>query len=100
MVKVYKRRGGLLQSQPLTPDEQRYDDTCLEIDQLEEEIGNMSASLFTARELTRFGWFTQKTFVFPRQEQLDRQLAELRALVHNLGTRSNGAAPEPPKGKE
>lgn len=87
--KFYERYGGIMQSMPLTAEERRYDDTCREIDQLESDIGGMSAALFTARELLWLSWFVQKTFVSPTQAQLDRQLVELRALMDTLKSRSS-----------
>jgi hypothetical protein len=86
-VTFYKRYGGLAQTSPLTEEEQKYDDTCRAIDQLETEIGAKSMALFTANEFMWFNHFVSKMWVFPKQEQLDRQLSALRELLTALEAR-------------
>lgn len=87
MVAAYSRYSGLMQTYPLTVEEQKYDDTCREIDKLEVEIGAKSMALFTAAEFIWFSRFVTKMHIFPKQEQLDRQLAELRSLRSTIESR-------------
>ena len=87
LAKMYERYGGFCQTRPLTVDEQKYDDTCHQLDALQEEIGGISAALFTAAELLWFNWFMNKMFLAPKQEQLDHQLAELQSLRDRLVAR-------------
>ena len=84
---VYPRYGGLYQSSPLTADEQKYDDTCREIDRLEAVIGSKSMGLFTADEFIWFNHHVNKMHVFPKQDSLDRQFAALQNLLADLEAR-------------
>lgn len=86
--KCYPRYGGMMQLYPLTADEQKYDDTCREIDDIEREIGTKSMALFTVVEFMWFSRFVHKMHVFPKQEQLDCQLSELRSLLTSLEART------------
>lgn len=72
---------------PLSPEEQKYDDTCREIDALEGKIAAKSMALFTAGEFMWFSAFVNKMHVFPNQERLDLQLANLRDLLAKLDSR-------------
>lgn len=85
--RLYKRYGGLWQSQPLTAADEEYDTTCQAIDYAETEIGKKSLSLFTASEFTWFNWFVTKVFIAPSQERLDRQLVEIGGLLKTLEER-------------
>ena len=87
-VKSYPRYGGMVQLSPLSADEQKYDDTCREIDRLEGEIGSKSMLLFTASEFIWFNAFVSKMHFFPKQPQLDRQLEDLRGLLKTLESRA------------
>jgi hypothetical protein len=86
-MRAYTRYGGLMQSQPLTVDEQKYDDTCREIDRLEGVIGSKSMGLFTANEFIWFNYHVNKMYFFPKQDGLDRQLASLQKLLADLEAR-------------
>lgn len=87
IVKAYPRYGGMMQTSPLTEEEQKYDDTCREIDKLENEIGALSMALFTASEFMWFSQHVNNMHVFPKQPQLDRQLANLQSLKASLEAR-------------
>ena len=87
IVECYPRYGGMMQGSPLSAEEQKYDDTCREIDGMEAEISSKSLALFTAHEFMWFSHFVNKMHVFPKQEQLDRQLTDLRALLASLENR-------------
>lgn len=87
-VRCCQRYGGLAQTYPLTDAERLYDDTCKEIDNLERQIGAMSMSLFTAAEYGWFIWFVNKMWIFPKQPQLDKQLADLKDLLLALQMRA------------
>ena len=87
IVTAYARYGGMIQTSPLTADEQKYDDTCREIDRLEGVIGSKSMTLFTAQEFMWFNAIVTKMHVFPKQPQLDRQLADLKSLLVSLEAR-------------
>ncbi len=89
-MRAYKRYGGLYQTAPLTDEQQRYDDTCREIDELQNQIGAIPMSRFVAAEFMWFSWFVNKTWVFPKQDQLDGQLAELKTLLATLTERQDG----------
>lgn len=89
IVQTYERYGGLAQTSPLTAAEQKYDDTCREIDRLQEEIGSRPMGLFTAAEFMWFSSFVQKMHFFPKQDQLDRQLADLKVLLAELDLRAD-----------
>ena len=91
-MKMYERYGGFGQLQPLTEAEQLYDDTCREIDRLEIEIGGKSTALFTASEFIWFNYFVNKMHIFPKQPQLDRQLADLNNLLVSLNSRAPSPA--------
>jgi hypothetical protein len=90
VTRCYERYGGMMQVSPLTPDEQKYDDTCRAIDALQAEISGMSAALFTAGEMIWFSAFVQKLHMLPNQEQLDRQLKSLADLRDMLQSRRHG----------
>jgi len=83
----YPRYGGTYQMHPLTADQQKYDDTCREIDVLEEEIGNFSMRLFTADEFIRFINHVNHLYMLPSQEQLNEQVKWLRELKERLKNR-------------
>ena len=91
LMSSYTRYSGIGQCHPLSEDEQKYDDTCREIDTLQERISDMRASLFTARELMWFNWFVGKVFYGSKQDQLDQQLQELRNLLTLIESRETGA---------
>lgn len=84
--KMYERYGGTYQCSPLTEEETLYDNTCREIDRLQGEIGNKSLALFTAVEFMWFSHFVNKMHFFPKQDQLDRQLGDLRDLLAKIET--------------
>jgi hypothetical protein len=86
-IRTYQRYGGLNQNKPLTPEEQRYDDTCKEIDELQRQIAALPLSQFTAAEFMWFSWFVNRLWVFPKQDQLDGQLVDLEALLAALTQR-------------
>jgi len=86
---AYERYGGLMQFHPLSAEEQKYDETCRAIDDLERQIGAKSMALFTAAEYGWFNWFVSKVWIFPKQDQLDRQLSELQALLAKLQSRES-----------
>lgn len=86
-INAYARYGGMMQFSPLSVDEQKYDDTCREIDALENKIGSKSMGLFMASEYMWFSTFAQKVHMFPKQPQLDRQLADLKNLLAALENR-------------
>lgn len=88
--KAYERYGGLGQTYPLTPEQQKYDDTCREIDRLENIIGARSMDCFTASEFIWFNHFVTKMHFFQKQDQLDRQLSDLGHLFATLEGRSKG----------
>jgi hypothetical protein len=85
--RAYPRYGGMMQLSPLTAGEQKYDDTCREIDRLEGVIGAKSMGLFTASEFIWFSYHVNKTYFFPKQDGLDRQLASLQKLLADLEAR-------------
>ena len=87
MIQGYPRYGGFMQLSPLTADEEQYDSTCRKIDDLEQEIGGRRVVLFTADELGWFIWFRNKTFLSPRQSQLDEQVIALQSLLDKLNER-------------
>jgi len=87
IVTAYHRYGGMMQTSPLTAEEQKYDDTCREIDRLEGLIGAKSMSLFTAADFMWFNNFVTKMHFFRKQPQLDRQLLDLKSLLASLEAR-------------
>lgn len=90
---MYQRYGGLTcQSQPLTEAEKEYDATCQAIDYAEAQIAAKRVGLFTAGEFIWFNRFVNKMHFFPKQEQLDRQLARLGGLLQTLDEREKEAA--------
>jgi hypothetical protein len=84
---MYERYGGFGQTYPLTTEQQKYDDTCREIDRLQNVIGSKPMSAFTAAEFMWFSHFVNKMHFFPKQDQLDRQLGNLQALLTSLERR-------------
>lgn len=92
-IRAYPRYGGLMQTYPLTPDQEEYDNVCRAIDYAEKEISSKSMSLFTAGEFMWFSWFVNKTWMFPKQDQLDRQLVALGKLLQDLNDREAGKNP-------
>ena len=60
---------------------------CREIDRIQDEIGKRSLAQFTASELIWFSQFVTKMHFSPKQDQLDRQLADLTKLLATIDGR-------------
>lgn len=84
---MHQRYGGLMQSQPLTAEEQEYDNTCRAIDYAEAQITAKPLSLFTAGEFMFFNNLVGKGWYFLAQGQLNRVLVQLGKLLKALEER-------------
>lgn len=87
LTRGYERYGGLIQTYPLTEEHQQYDDTCREIDRLQNVLQAKSLQYLTAGEFMTLSYYCNKTFFFPKQSQLDKILATLTELLNKIEQR-------------
>lgn len=89
---AYPRYSGMMQTQPLTADEKKYDDILREIDSVVTRIGDEPLSRFSAVEFMTFTQMVERgsrsAFFGPDSlDRADKRLAEFKELLSKLETR-------------